>query len=236
VTPEVKAFLDSKTRPNTRLAYQSDLKLLEQTLGEPLTPDRVNYSLVTRHLERLQTKRPKVGHRSLQRHLATIQQFLQFHGKPALKVDLPEWEPKPFVVLSPERVQEILHSFKGHERTVMELLYNGLTISEALCLTPTDVVGDRVRVVGRGGKTRWVPLLPRAREWINTGFGPPFPHNRYKYIGLIQRRFGVTLQGLRHSFALHLVHSGAPYRVVNDVLGSDVAKRYREMLREPRHR
>jgi integrase len=98
-------------------------------------------------------------------------------------------------------------------------------------MLPTDVQGDRVRVIGRGGKTRWVPLLPRARECINTGYGPPFPGNRFKYIQLIQKKFGVTLQGLRHSFALHLVQSGARYALVNQILGSDIARRYREMLR-----
>ena len=49
---------------------------------------------------------------------------------------------------------------------VLTLLYGcGLRISEALGLTPADLAGERdarLRVTGKGGKTRLVPVLPRA--------------------------------------------------------------------------
>lgn len=238
MNPSIEDFVASKRTENTRLAYRFDLQLLEETLGCPLSPDLITEANVIRHLARMKTKSPKpAGNRTLQRHLASINQYLAFYGRPPLPYSLlPKWEPKPLVILSRARVEDVLTDFDGKDRAVMELLYNGLTISEALNVRPEDVSDTHVRVVGRGGRVRLVPLLPRCRQWLGWHPPPYTEHSRFYYISAVEREFGTTLQGLRHSFAVHLVQSGARWTLLKNILGANIAKRYLELSRDPRYK
>jgi site-specific recombinase XerD len=237
MNPTIEDFLKTKRAHNTVISYRYDLELLEETLGKPLRPELVTQTNVERHLVRLKSKAKPAGNRTLERHLAAINQYLAFYGRPILSYDLvPKWEPKPLVILSRTRVEEVLSHFEGCDRTVMELLYNGLTISEALNLTPADVSDTHISVVGRGGKRRRVPVLPRVRLWLKQ-FPPPYAdHDRFWFIGKVEKYFGTTLQGLRHSFAVHLVQSGARRSLLKPILGANVAKKYSEFARDPQYR
>jgi integrase/recombinase XerC len=128
-----------------------------------------------------------------------------------------------------------------------ELLYgSGLRISEALGLDVEDV--DRrarvVRVMGKGGKERLAPLSDMAvrmlERWLEQreAFGPD-PLERALFIGVrggrLDRREaqrivaalaraagipqGASPHTLRHSFATHLLESGADLRAVQELLG-----------------
>ncbi len=134
----------------------------------------------------------------------------------------------------------------SRDRAVLLLLYGaGLRISEALSLTANDLPNEPeapLRITGKGGKTRMVPLLPQIPEAIadyqcRCPFEPAAeePLFRGQRGGplrprivqlLIQRlRYGLGLpesttpHALRHSFATHLLAGGADLRGIQELLG-----------------
>jgi integrase/recombinase XerD len=134
------------------------------------------------------------------------------------------------------------------DRAILELLYgSGLRISEltGMDVDDLDLEEGSLRVLGKGGKEREVPLgsfaheavdayLTRGRPALATGVsrGALFLNarggrlsrqscarllGRYVRLAGIDRR--VTLHTLRHSFATHLLEGGADVRVVQELLG-----------------
>ncbi len=137
------------------------------------------------------------------------------------------------------------------DAAMIELAYaSGLRVSELVTLPAADVNlhAGYVRVTGKGGKTRLVPLGGAARERIErylvddrprflkdpneralflTGRGRPMTRQAFwKALRAHAARAGVRLPGgaisphkLRHSFATHLVERGADLRAVQAMLG-----------------
>jgi integrase/recombinase XerC len=135
----------------------------------------------------------------------------------------------------------------ARDAAIVALLYGaGLRIAEALSLTraeaplPGSEAGLRVR--GKGGKERVVPVLPAVREAVAAylalcphGLGPRDPLfvgirggalNQRQVRGAmitLRRALGLpehaTPHALRHSFATHLLASGADLRAIQDLLG-----------------
>ena len=127
---------------------------------------------------------------------------------------------------------------------ILLLLYGaGLRIGEAMGLMG-DVLplGDTLRVTGKRGKTRIVPLLPQVRAAIEVYVAAcPYPAGREEPLfrgarggplsaALIRRavqgargRLGLsdrtTPHALRHSFATHLLGRGADLRSLQELLG-----------------
>jgi integrase/recombinase XerC len=127
---------------------------------------------------------------------------------------------------------------------VLTLLYGlGLRISEALGLTGAQAELPAVlRITGKGGKERLVPVLPAARtavaEYVRlcpyriAKDGPLFVGVRGGALNprLVQRamqsarmRLGLpstaTPHALRHSFATHLLAAGGDLRAIQELLG-----------------
>jgi integrase/recombinase XerD len=134
------------------------------------------------------------------------------------------------------------------DRAVLELLYgSGLRVSELVGLDVDDVdlEAGSVRVLGKGGKEREVPLgrygrdavdgyLRRSRPvlarptsrgalMLNTRGGRLTRQSVNRLLAGAVRRAGierrVTPHSLRHSFATHLLEGGADVRVVQELLG-----------------
>ncbi len=133
------------------------------------------------------------------------------------------------------------------DRAMMELLYSsGLRLAEILALDTThlDLVQREVRVeAGKGGKSRIVPVgrmaLEALNQWLAVRGSVARSDETALFVGRDGRRLGpravqkrVALWGrrqgssvhvhphlFRHSFASHLLESGAELRAVQEMLG-----------------
>jgi integrase/recombinase XerC len=143
------------------------------------------------------------------------------------------------------------------DTAVLALLYGaGLRIGEALALTAAEAPkGDSLRVRGKGGKERVVPILPAIRTAIAdylaacpfrpTGASALFLGARGKPLdpAIVQKRVrdlrrglglpeSATPHALRHSFATHLLAAGGDLRAIQELLGHaslSTTQRYTEI-------
>jgi len=137
-------------------------------------------------------------------------------------------------------------AMQARDTALFSLLYgSGLRIAEALALNVGDAPlpgsENALRVIGKGSKTRIVPVLPAVRaamgEWLRvhpdrTPGAPLFVGARGDRLnaGVAQRTLRnfrrlhglpehATPHALRHSFATHLLAGGADLRSIQDLLG-----------------
>ena len=144
----------------------------------------------------------------------------------------------------------------ARDTALLLLLYGaGLRIDEALSLNENQAPsGDSLRVLGKGGKERIVPVLPAVREavaaykracpYVVPG-GPLFLGARGGRLnaGVVQRELRrirgalglpetATPHALRHSFATHLLQAGGDLRAIQELLGHaslSTTQRYTEV-------
>ncbi len=132
----------------------------------------------------------------------------------------------------------------ARDTAVVTLLYGcGLRISEALALSGADhPLPEVLRVAGKGGKTRLVPVLPAARAAVDRYValapfdlvrgdalfrgargGPLNPRLIQSAMERTRLRLGLpataTPHALRHSFATHLLSAGGDLRAIQELLG-----------------
>lgn len=132
----------------------------------------------------------------------------------------------------------------ARDAAVLSLLYGvGLRISEALSITGKDLpLGDRIRITGKGGKVRILPVIPAVREAVAEyaelcpydlpRHQPIFRGEKGKPLnpriiqGVVQNLRGqlglpttATPHALRHAFATHLLANGADLRAIQTLLG-----------------
>ena len=260
--------------PNTLDAYGRDVEQLIADLdSRGVRPVRqITGRHLAEHLAGLRSARG-LESSSVIRHLATIRvlfRWLEARGiiddNPADVLERPtRWRKLPGV-LSPRRIRALLAApgpgdpprpgppLWLRDRAVLELMYaSGLRASEAARLGLRDRVDTLgvVRIMGKGGRERIVPLGRPAADSLDAyvehcrpslvredarDAGRLFlsrtgrPLERVA-IWQIVRRWGdaAGLKGvhphmLRHSFATHLLSGGADLRVVQELLGhADIA-------------
>lgn len=133
----------------------------------------------------------------------------------------------------------------ARDAAVMALLYGaGLRISEALSIARKDApIGaiDRVTILGKGGKSRTVPVIAPVREaieaylticpydlgdgllFVGARGGPLSPRIVQLAIERLRGALGLpdsaTPHALRHSFATHLLGRGGDLRAIQELLG-----------------
>ncbi|WP_137699550.1 tyrosine recombinase XerC [Marimonas lutisalis] len=132
----------------------------------------------------------------------------------------------------------------ARDMAVLTLLYGcGLRISEALGLDGRDApLPDVLRIVGKGGKERVVPVIGAARQAVDQYLElSPWPHESdeplfrgmrggrlspravQKVMAQVRMQLGLpssaTPHAMRHSFATHLLSAGGDLRAIQELLG-----------------
>ena len=129
------------------------------------------------------------------------------------------------------------------DKTLFTLIYAaGLRLSEALQLNKSHVKNvDNIRITGKGGKVRSIPLIESAKIVIEEllNLNPEQEMNSPLFMGLKGKRLSsrqvqktieevrnklslpktVTPHSLRHSFATHLLEKGVDLRTLQELLG-----------------
>ena len=197
-----------------------------------------------------------VSARSIQRHISSAKGFFNYLKKIGLVTDSPfdlissPKSPSHLPsVLSPEEVSQLLNfkpknAQEKRDLAIIELIYSsGLRVSEAVNVNLNDFEDNKnfLRVLGKGSKTRLVPVGRYAQNAINdwvvereklcTNDNALFVNlrgnristrsvqERIKNIAITQGLPPVNPHMLRHSFATHLLESSGDLRSIQELLG-----------------
>jgi integrase/recombinase XerC len=255
--------------PHTVSAYRRDLDDFVRHLERRAEPPAC-WGDVDRHAVRgflAELSRRGLARRTIARRLSAVRSFFRFlhreeivAGNPAravrsprLERHLPSWLGRPDV----ERVFDFAETRAAEggfrplrDLAILETFYaSGMRLAElhALDTAAVDLLGDQVRVLGKGRKERIVPLgaaavralrryEPRRAEVLARVPGADrhalFISERGRRLSARQlqtivRRFldrlgedtGLSTHSLRHSFATHLLDAGADLLAVKELLG-----------------
>jgi integrase/recombinase XerD len=196
------------------------------------------------------------------RYLSTLRRFYKYliargqrNDDPTLKIAMPAMPSRLPKVLSESQVERLLAAppsdtcLGQRDRAMLETLYaTGLRVSELVGLKMHELSLDMgiVRVFGKGGKERLVPLGDEASDWLRLYLSDGRPvlldgrrsddlfvtargaaMSRQAFWQLIKRYAlladidpaRLSPHVLRHAFATHLLNHGADLRVVQLLLG-----------------
>ena len=198
--------------------------------------------------------------RSMARSLSAVKNFIRwiaeregFDPTPVLMTRTPRFQkslPRPLAedaaksMLETVELQSNTDWIAARDLAVVTLLYGcGLRISEALDLKAAVLpLGESLRVTGKGGKERIVPVVPAARAAVETYMrvcpfqiepdAPIFrgvrggvlnPRHIQKVMEQARAQLGLpasaTPHAMRHSFATHLLNAGGDLRAIQELLG-----------------
>ena len=262
----IEQFLDAMwmergLSENTLMSYRNDLsKLIHWMSDNNYRLDFISLSGLQDYQSWLMDQDYKQTSRA--RMLSAIRRLFQYLHREKVRADdpsallvspkLPKRLPKD---LSEEQVEALLNApdtndaLELRDKAMLELLYaTGLRVTELVSLTMENISLRQgvVRVTGKGGKERLVPMGENAVEWIETFIQQGrsellgettsdvvFPSkrarqmtrqtfwHRIKYYAIMAGIETELLSPhvLRHAFATHLLNYGADLRVVQMLLG-----------------
>lgn len=241
---------------NTSKSYQRDLNKLNSFLEKLKIEDYsdVSMDICSAWIGDLfsQNNNP----RSIQRHLSSAKGFFRFLKKnnliassPFELVTAPKSASNLPEVLTPEDVEQLLN-FKPNslieirDLAIVELMYSsGLRVSEAVNINVGDFEEDMtfLRVLGKGSKTRLVPIgrfaISAINNWLierdkivcttdalflnskGTRLTVRSVQLRLKKMALKQGLPPIHPHMLRHSFATHMLESSGDLRTIQELLG-----------------
>ena len=264
---EIKEFLDyiaieRGLSPNTGLAYAQDLEQLSQFCS------RYRLNILEVSHKELRTfvaylRKQELNSRSIARKVSTLKQFYKFliredkiQNDPADLLSIVQKSVRLPKHLSVEEMFRLIASAEGNtnveirDRALLEMWYGtGARVSEMaqLKIANIDLESKVVKIVGKGGKERIVPLSQDAIQWAQrylsirhqwildhnlketkifflSRVGKAFTRQgiwnllkRYVKRSQISRK--VWPHMIRHSFATHVLRGGADLRAVQELLG-----------------
>ena len=210
------------------------------------------------------TKKEKRSYHSktIARRLAVIKSLFQYlynfekiKDNPAMHLRTPKIDKNLPVIVREDDIislmeepikNPITNEIEGErDHAILEMLYaTGIRLSELLSINICDIdrKSELVKVMGKGGKERIVPIgkvalnsiesyLKKLGKSIRSSYEDPlFVNKKGKRLPkrTLQRRIkkylevtmgGGTVHTLRHTFATHLVNSGADILTVKELLG-----------------
>lgn len=244
--------------PHTLEAYRRDLGQLagfvhKEKGGESSAAD-VDHLLLRRYLALLAKSAKKS---SIGRKLAAIRSFFKYllrqgaiTRNPAELIATPKKENRLPFHLDIDQATTLMEApddderYVLRDRAILETLYScGLRVSEltGLDIGDVDQVGGMLRVMGKGGKQRIVPVGSKAlaaireyleRRGVRSGDGPLFLNTRGSRINRrsvarvidahvvrIAAFKRISPHVLRHTFATHMLEGGADLRAIQELLG-----------------
>lgn len=250
---------------NSLKAYSRDLAQFGDSLADTTAGDvgRIDDQHISSYLLDLLDDGLKT--RSISRKLSAVRGFFRYLREsqiidkdPSVHVDAPKYGQRVPKVLDLDEVEALLDAPDRttpegcRDRAMIEVLYaTGLRVTELVNLQQreVDLRGGVVRIIGKGGKQRLVPLgdvaidhvdgyLEWARGSLLANSGGPgstsdlfvtrrgsamtrqaFWKNIKRYATAAGITKDVSPHKLRHSFATHLLEHGADLRVVQSLLG-----------------
>jgi integrase/recombinase XerC len=252
--------LDRRRSPHTVRAYLGAAQRLIGAFGATDWPAlaRLDAPALRAHLAARRAE--GLGNASAARELSALKALLTFARDraglaesagprlrgPRVKKGLPRpVTPDEAVHLAVTVAEDAREDWIGaRDRAVLLLMYGaGLRIAEALSLTAEALpLGETIRVTGKGGKQRVVPILPAVRGAIDAYVSklpfvllpgsPLFRGAKGGALspGVVQKAMAAarialglpataTPHALRHSFATHLLGAGADLRSLQELLG-----------------
>jgi integrase/recombinase XerD len=263
------AAIERGLSANTIAAYRRDLSsylALLDSLGIS-TPEGIGQGDVSAFAQQLRTRPDApLTASSMARMLSSVRNFHRFlldegvvETNVAAEITPPKLASRLPKAITVEQMAAVLDAAGGddllslRDRALLELLYaSGARVSEATALNVDDVLGtedqsaDLIRLFGKGGKERIVPLgsfaraaidayLVRARPLLSAKgkatpalfLGVRGGRVSRQNVWLIiraraeQAKLGIEISPhtFRHSFATHLLAGGADVRVVQELLG-----------------
>lgn len=261
-TPELlaTAYIDHLTyerrlSPLTCKSYARDICALLQHLGAD-DLNQVQAPNIRQAIAQLHSK--GLGGRSLARMLSAWRGFYNFlirrHGlqhNPCHAVRVPKSPQKLPHALSPDEATRLLefpvdNILTARDRAMFELFYSsGLRLAELTQLRPVDVhfAEGTIRVLGKGGKARIVPVgeyaLQSLTAWLKLRLQIIKPNVTALFLSqrgdaICMRAIAYRLKSrarqqgmhqnvhphvLRHSFASHVLQSSGDLRAVQEMLG-----------------
>ena len=230
---------------STRRAYASDLRELHGWLERRGTGvEEIDVRVLVEYAAELGRARNGLAPATIARKLAAVRSFLRFTLGPARVPDASLGPRRPQrLPEAPKRaeVESILDSLGGdgplrlRNLALVELVYSaGLRSAEAvgLDLADVDFEQEHVRVRGKGGKERVVPLGEEAAHVVARYLREARPAlvrgaNDALFLSTRGRRLDTSTlrrllphpHRLRHSFATHLLEGGADLRTIQELLG-----------------
>jgi integrase/recombinase XerC len=241
--------------PHTLKSYRTDLKQFTDFLADQgiREPRRVDGRTIRVYLARLHEA--GLGRTSVARKLAAVRSCFAFMARrgivernPAREIGTRRQPQKLVSFLPVDETWVLLNAPTGgsardlRDRAILEMLYaSGVRVAElcGLNLAALDLWAGTVRIMGKGGKERIVPVGQVALDAIKAYLagrgredGPLFRNRRggrltvrsvhrivrgrARAAGLARR---VSPHTLRHTFATHLLDAGADLRLIQDLLG-----------------
>ena len=243
---------------HTIAAYRHDLHALAQFSGARRSSTWSK--LGSSHMRAFAAAQHGAGMspRSIQRRLSAARTFYEFLMReghcarnPAQGVSAPKTKKRLPATLDADQMGRLLAfrvdgTLSARDKAIMELFYSsGLRLTElvSLSMTAVDLKDRTVRVLGKGNKTRIVPIGRQAiaalKQWLQARAALVKSGTEALFVGKSGRRLSVRAvqlrvgawgrrQGIgvhvhphmfRHSFATHLLESSGDLRGVQELLG-----------------